>query len=125
MEFKYEIGTQFKTRGSALGIVDPEVVIEARKVSELGEFQYWISNSSGDCSTYFERTLDKWTVVKPFFQKGDTFEHRGERGTVLFVTEDNAAAMVKLIDPVNGNVSYEAVTDWTYQRVTNIQHHEV
>jgi hypothetical protein len=119
MVFKYEIGTQFKPRSGDV------LVVEARKLSNLVERQYWMSNSSGDCITYFECDLDKWAAVKPFFQEGDTFKYRDRLGTVLFVTEDNAAAMVKFIDPANGNVCYETVTDRTYRRVTNIQHHEV
>jgi hypothetical protein len=119
MVFKYEIGTQFKPRSGDV------LVVEARKLSNLVERQYWMSNSSGDCITYFECDLDKWAAVKPFFQEGDTLKYRDENGTVLFVTDCNTAAMVKFTNPDSGNVSYAAITEWTYRMATNIQHHEV
>ena len=109
--FKYDIDDEFRTHWDGV----QKVVGRHRDVA--GEVWYWAVDEAGSPGTYHEDQLDDWTKIVPFFKEGDTFEANGRHGEVVFVTDDNQAALVRY----DGEY-YETVTAVTYRQAENIKH---
>ena len=109
--FNFEIGSEFTNGWGGFR------KIVAQHKDAAGNVWYWAEDEDGEPQTCAEDYVDGWTRIVPFFKKGDTFEANGRHGEVMFVTDDNQAALVRY----DGRC-YETVTAMTYRNATSIKH---